>query len=93
MVGLSESLRAAVSEYGIDVSVLCPGAVDTEILRNSGTAAGPETHAFLKAGTGIDAVGEMVVAGMEARALWIHTDDSMRPYVTMRMEGLLASIP
>jgi len=105
VVGLSESLRLAVEEHGIDVSVLCPGPVATDILRNS-RAAGEDvsparfgdevlrsTEAFLKAGTGIDAVGEMVVAGMEARSLWIHTDASMRPWVTTRMEGILDSMP
>jgi NAD(P)-dependent dehydrogenase (short-subunit alcohol dehydrogenase family) len=105
VVGLSESLRLAVGEYGIDVSVLCPGAVDTGILRNSLWANEGEsvarlrggdlkdTEAFLKSGTGIDAVGEMVVAGMEAGSPWIHTDDSMRRWVTMRTDALLDSMP
>ncbi|MCS7475810.1 SDR family oxidoreductase [Umezawaea endophytica] len=105
VVGLSESLRLAAGEHGIDVSVLCPGPVATDILRNSRSAGedvSPDrfgegvlqaTEAFLKAGTGIDDVGEMVVAGMEARSPWIHTDASMRPWVRTRMEAILDSMP
>lgn len=104
VVGLSESLRLAAARYGIDVSVLCPAYVNTNILENTDSVGGGgplapsgdrriETEAAFKAGVGIDDVGEMVVAGMAARAVWIHTDASMRPYVTMRMESLLESIP
>ncbi|MBB4930569.1 NAD(P)-dependent dehydrogenase (short-subunit alcohol dehydrogenase family) [Lipingzhangella halophila] len=104
VVGLSESLQLAVSKYGIDVSVLCPGPVDTNIIHNTRSAeegvslggrggALKDAEAFLKGGASIDSVGEMVIAGMEARSLWIHTDDVMRPYVEKRMAGLLESIP
>ncbi|MFD0854045.1 SDR family oxidoreductase, partial [Actinomadura adrarensis] len=104
VVGLSESLRQALDGHGIDVSVLCPGPVDTGILHNTRSAhaglssgvgddALKDAEAFLKGGADIDSVGETVIAGMEARAMWIHTDDGMRPYVRMRMESLLDSIP
>lgn len=104
VVGLSESLRLAVARHGIDVSVLCPGPVDTDILRNTESTAGgvpvgladallEDTQAFLKAGVSIDSVGEMVVAGMEARSLWIHTTDMVRSPVETRMKALLESIP
>ncbi|MGN9789431.1 SDR family oxidoreductase [Nonomuraea sp. ZG12] len=104
VVGLSESLQLAVSKHGIDVSVLCPGPVDTDIIRNTrsadeGVSIGltdnirQDAETFLKGGAGIDSVGEMVIAGMEARSMWIHTGDMLRPYVEKRMESLLNSIP
>lgn len=104
VVGLSESLHLAVNKYGIDVSVLCPGPVDTDILHNTRSADGglsmglegsalKNVEAYLKGGADIDSVGEMVIAGMEARSLWIHTGDEMRPHVERRMTALLDSIP
>lgn len=104
VVGLSESLRLAAAEHGIDVSVLCPAYVDTGILANTESMAAGQTvtpsgderrktEAVFKAGVGIDSAGEAVVAGMEAKAMWIHTDDWLRPYLTARMEQLLDSVP
>lgn len=101
VVGMSESLALAVSKYDISVSVLCPGPVDTNIIANTnGTSHSERTGralaqsaAFLKTGASIDDVGEMVVDGMERRAMWIHTGDSMGQWIRMRMEGLLDSIP
>ncbi|WP_203599544.1 MULTISPECIES: SDR family oxidoreductase [unclassified Streptomyces] len=104
VVGLSESLRRELSAYDIDVSVLCPGPVNTGILHNTGSvdegvsvlrrgAAPSSTEGYLKEGTGIDAVGEMVIAGMEAKAMWIHTDDFVRPALKARMEAILESFP
>lgn len=98
VVGLSEALKIDLARYGIDVSVLCPGPVDTNLIATSQAlgdsgATRDDEAAYLRSGTSIDAVGEMVVAGMERRATWIHTDGVMRPYVAQRMEALLASIP
>ncbi|WP_236794238.1 SDR family oxidoreductase [Amycolatopsis sp. GM8] len=104
VVGLSEALKQVASKYDIDVSVLCPAFVDTRILENteslsaghSGFPQGEQrqqTEASFKSGVSIDAVGEMVIAGMEAGATWIHTDDSLRPYLRMRSEALLDSLP
>jgi NAD(P)-dependent dehydrogenase (short-subunit alcohol dehydrogenase family) len=104
VVGLSESLRLALAGYGIDVSVLCPGPVDTDIIRNTRTvdenlfagvpdSALRDAEAFLGGGVGIDAVGELVIAGMAARSLWIHTSDEVRSHVEARMASLLASTP
>lgn len=102
VVGLSESLRQAMRDHNIGVSVLCPGYVDTEILHHTeSTGAGVLTawddgirkgqDALFKAGPSIDAVGETVLAGMEKRSMWIHTDDTARPWVSNRAERLLAS--
>jgi len=35
VVGLSESLRAELAEHGIGVTVICPGVIDTPIVRNA----------------------------------------------------------
>ena len=104
VVGLSESLMLAAAKYDINVSVLCPAAVATDIMRHTealGAGAGlgqrsearAETDSYLSSGLSIDVVGEIVLAGMEAKAPWILTDDEIKPYVQMRMEGLLASFP
>ncbi|WP_033294691.1 SDR family oxidoreductase [Amycolatopsis jejuensis] len=101
VVGLSEALKLELAEHGIEVSVLCPAFVDTGILEHTeavGSVLMPEerrraAEASFAGGVSIDAAGEAVLAGMEAGATWIHTDDWLRPYLTMRMERLLASLP
>ncbi|NKE59345.1 SDR family oxidoreductase [Lentzea sp. PSKA42] len=103
VVGLSESLRLAVAKHGIDVSVLCPGPVDTDIVRNTRLSDGgaavalrddlvPAVEAFIRSGPGVDAVGEMVVAGVEARSPWIFTGEEIRPHLEKRMAALLGSL-
>ncbi len=52
-----------------------------------------DTENYISTGLSIDLVGEMVIAGMEAKATWILTDDEIRPYVEMRMAAMLASFP
>ena len=96
VVGLSESLRLDLAPYGIDVSVLCPGPVDTDILVNThGPAivdALPQAAAFLKAGKSTDEVAELVLAGIARNDMWIHTDPAMvRPLVQRRHDALLES--
>lgn len=103
VVGLSESLRLAVAQHGIDVSVLCPGPVDTDIVANTRRSDGgdevalradlvPDVEAFLRSGPGVDAVGEMVVAGIDARSPWIFTGEEIRPHLEQRMTALLGSL-
>ncbi|SES25659.1 NADP-dependent 3-hydroxy acid dehydrogenase YdfG [Lentzea xinjiangensis] len=101
VVGLSESLRQAVAGHGVDVSVLCPGPVDTGIVGNTrswgedvAVPAGlvPAVEAFLRGGPGIDDVGEVVLAGMRARRPWIFTGDEIRPLLEERMAALLAAL-
>ncbi|MBP2479467.1 NAD(P)-dependent dehydrogenase (short-subunit alcohol dehydrogenase family) [Crossiella equi] len=104
VVGLSESLHQELAGHGIDVSVLCPGPVDTGIARNTRAVPGgesvalpaehlPGVDAFLQGGLGINEVGELVLAGMAAGALWIHTDGTMREPLRQRTEALFASLP
>ncbi len=98
VVGLSESLRLNVARHGVEVSVLCPGPVDTGIVRNTRASnAGvalrddlvPAVEAFLRGGPGIDEVGEMVLAGMEKRSPWIFTGYDVRPHLEKRLAEML----
>ncbi len=104
VVGLSESLRLQAAKYGIEVSVLCPAYVDTNIVATTAALAGGvsigqtaamahETVDNLKAGKSIDEVGETVIAGMEAKAMWIFTDDVIAPYLKLRTEMMLKAFP
>ncbi|MDX3658823.1 SDR family NAD(P)-dependent oxidoreductase [Streptomyces sp. ID05-26A] len=101
VVGLSESLRLNVSGHGIDVSVLCPGPVDTDIVANTRASSAdvalreefvPAVEEFLRSGPSVDEVGEMVLAGMARRAPWIFTGYDVRPHLEQRMEALLAAL-
>ncbi|HEX7304494.1 SDR family oxidoreductase [Lentzea sp.] len=101
VVGLSESLRLAAARHGVGVSVLCPGPVDTGIVANTRTLEAdvalrddlvPAVEEFLRSGPGIDEVGEMVVAAMNAGKPWIFTGDEVRPHLEERMKALLASV-
>ncbi|MFD4675259.1 SDR family oxidoreductase [Lentzea sp. NPDC058450] len=97
VVGLSESLRLNVMERGVDVSVLCPGPVDTGIVENTRAAHAsvglrsdlvPAVSAFLAGGPSVDEVGEMVVAGMEKRSPWIFTGYDVGPHLERRAAAL-----
>lgn len=107
VVGLSECIRYDLERRGIGVSVLCPGPVATSIFDH--TEAGrpdkreltPEqrerferTSTWLKEkGTSPDAVGHMVVDGIKANALYIHTDRVLENAVMKRAERIVAAMP
>ena len=107
VVGLSECIRYDLEKRGIGVSVLCPGPVATNIFEH--TEAGrpdkreltPEqqarfdkTNRWLKEkGTPPDAVGHMVVDGIKANALYIHTDRAVEHAVMKRAERIVAAMP
>jgi NAD(P)-dependent dehydrogenase (short-subunit alcohol dehydrogenase family) len=107
VVGLSECIRYDLEKRGIGVSVLCPGPVATDIFEH--TEAGrpdkreltPEQQArfdqtsqWLKTkGTPPDAVGHMVVNGIKANALYIHTDRVLERAVMKRAERIVAAMP
>jgi NAD(P)-dependent dehydrogenase (short-subunit alcohol dehydrogenase family) len=103
VVGLSEALKLQGAKHGIDVSVLCPAYVDTNIVATTAAAAGDisigqtatmaqETVDNLKGGRTIDEVGEIVLAGMEAKATWIFTDGMLAPFFQMRTDAMLQTI-
>jgi NAD(P)-dependent dehydrogenase (short-subunit alcohol dehydrogenase family) len=108
VVGLSESLRLALEQFQIGVSVLCPGPVNTKIISNSRetqprspSAAGPKVseaalaraNAMLAAGADPNAVGEMVLAAVKSDRLYIHTDRIMAGLIEARAKALLDTMP
>ena len=81
---LGESLREDLAPHGIGVSVLCPAAVKTEILRSGRNRpqrfGGPfresedhPLHDALKSGMEPDGIGAWVVAAIEDNAFYIFT--------------------
>src|SRR5262249_12558017 len=42
VVGLSESMRAELAPHGVHVSVICPGAIDTNIIKTTRYKRDPE---------------------------------------------------
>jgi len=104
VVGMSESLRFELAGAGIGVSVLCPGPVATKILHHTlrtQPASAPRLDAsmvnaidgFLGAGESPDDVGEMVLRGVRANALYIHTDRIMELPIQARTKALLDALP
>jgi NAD(P)-dependent dehydrogenase (short-subunit alcohol dehydrogenase family) len=107
VVGLSENLRIDLKKRGIGVSVLCPGPVATDIITRSETGRPDQrslddeqraqlqrTADWLKRkGVPPDAVGHMVVDGIKANALYIHTDRAVEEGVKKRTERILAALP
>lgn len=103
VVGLTEVLRAEGREHGFGASVLCPGAVSTNIAdahRNRPERFGPQEspvtggdvsvlEAGLQAGLDPDVVGELVLEAIRADRLYIFTDPRMRRLVQRRHERML----
>lgn len=107
VVGLSESMRPDLKKRGVGMSVLCPGPVATDIITRSETgrpdgrpltdeqrAQLERTAQWLKReGVPPDAVGHMVVDGIKANALYIHTDRAIEDGFKRRVEKILAALP
>jgi NAD(P)-dependent dehydrogenase (short-subunit alcohol dehydrogenase family) len=107
VVGLSESIRYDLDKRGIGVSVLCPGPVATDIfdhteagrpdkreLNEKQRASFDKTNRWLREkGTSPDAVGHMVVDGVKANALYIHTDRAVENAVLKRAQRIVAAMP
>ena len=107
VVGLSEGMRTDLKKRGVGMSVLCPGPVATDIITHSetgrpdGRPLTEEQHASLqrtaewlkRKGTPPDDVGHMVVDGIKANALYIHTDRAIEEGFKKRVEKILAALP
>jgi NAD(P)-dependent dehydrogenase (short-subunit alcohol dehydrogenase family) len=107
VVGLSENMRPDLAKRGVGMSVLCPGPVATDIIIRSETGRPdkrPLTDAqraqlqrtddwIKRKGTPPDDVGWMVVDGIKANALYIHTDRIVEEGVKRRAERIIASLP
>jgi len=104
VVALSEGLRAELEPYGIGVTVLCPGFVQTRIAeagRNRparygahAPVASPRSAAIAKlVRTGIDpkAVADRVLAAIRNDELYVFTHPEYRQAIEARFAGILAA--
>jgi NAD(P)-dependent dehydrogenase (short-subunit alcohol dehydrogenase family) len=100
VVGLSEVLRLELADSPIDVSVLCPGIVKTDLLETSRRHR-PEKHGGSEAGTGVEMsavvetgtdpaeIGGQVVDGIRAGDFYIFTHPGVRPALERRFQSIL----
>jgi NAD(P)-dependent dehydrogenase (short-subunit alcohol dehydrogenase family) len=98
VVGLSEALALYARPHGIGVAVLCPAAVDTNLAENGRvigltpeqlTADTAASVALL--GDAVmtpEAVGELVVAGIEQERFLIHTDPAHATLLVRRAQDV-----
>lgn len=104
VVGLSEALRVELAEYGIGVSVLCPGPVATDILNNSAlahpTRSGPlpaglqDMNARLRErGMPAERVAAMVLEAIRENRPYILTHRMERAAIETRFHSILSAIP
>jgi NAD(P)-dependent dehydrogenase (short-subunit alcohol dehydrogenase family) len=108
VVGMTEALREDLAPHGVGVSLLCPGPVATDIIRNAEHTRPPTTpapltsqsgieadwlHGYLATGTRPDVVGEQVAAAIGENRLYVYTDDSAAGPLRRRTAALLAAIP
>lgn len=100
VLALSDVLRRELEPHGIGVSILCPGAVKTDIwnaVRNrnerfGGPLQAPEQFRhLLDAGMDPDEVGRLAVAGIRRGDFFILSHPRVRPIVEARYKELLAS--
>ena len=99
VVGLSEVLSADLAEWGIGVSVLCPGGVRSRLWRTSRAVRGlPDTDIPPSDASGQSAgpdgmdpyeVGRRVLDAVSADELYIITHPEFRQYVTQRHERMM----
>ncbi len=103
VVAFSEALEIELAGTGIGVSVLCPGAVDTEIhgsARNRpehlGGAFERPAEAFLKdltsQGMAPDAVAQRVMEAIRSDAFYIFTHASLRDPIEARHRRIMAAL-
>jgi NAD(P)-dependent dehydrogenase (short-subunit alcohol dehydrogenase family) len=102
VVGLSETMSQELTDTGIGVSVLCPGAVKTNIAQSDRNRPPGWTPAAVRPparpglGSGVEpldpmAVGRMVLDGIRAKQLHIFTEPSLRAKVEQRFEAMLGA--
>ena len=101
IVGLSESLLMEVAEKGVGVSVLCPGLVDTNLIRQSPrvrpAALDPgiehqQPAPDVAAGISPRVVGDQVMDAVREGTFYIITHDDYRDIIKMRHDGILEAL-
>lgn len=104
VVGMSEGLRAQLEPHGIGVSVLCPGAVATDLYDNTvaehaASEAGDwDAHlerlrGWLRSSTPPETVGQLVVDGIRTNQKYILTDRVSEEAIVARAKELLEALP
>ncbi len=101
VVGLSESLVMEVAQYGVGVSVLCPGLVNTNLITQS-FAVRPESldpgidhqQPAPDVASGISplVVGQQVMDAVREGTFYVITHDDYRDVIAMRHDGILAAL-
>jgi NAD(P)-dependent dehydrogenase (short-subunit alcohol dehydrogenase family) len=99
--GLSDSLRLALAPYGIGVSVLCPGMVQTRAMTggaiyrrvHDGAAAAEATPDPISSGMSIDEIGERVAEAIEQNRPYIFPHGEFREEVAAYFDEMLAAFP
>ena len=105
VVAISESAREDLAPHGIGVSALCPGMIDTRILRSERNrpaalverSSGMVEEAtreemerrFATEGLHPDIVGEQVLDGIRKNKPFVFTHASLAQDIRERMEGIL----
>jgi NAD(P)-dependent dehydrogenase (short-subunit alcohol dehydrogenase family) len=86
VVGMTEALRKEMDPYGVGVSVLCPGAVRSNLLRD----ASPDEQ-IVRSHRGIDprVVGDQVVGAIRRNELYVITHGQHKPGVEARLAALV----
>ena len=103
VIGLSETMRIDLAASGIGVSVLCPGLVETPLLRNSmamrpgeiagqaGPAPSNGVPVARPPGMEADPIGRIVVEAIRANRFYIFSHPEYRGLVEQRMQRILAA--
>lgn len=93
VTALSESLRLEMEPFGVGVSVLCPGYVQTNLGTNTWRIGGDlKTYVEMPpSDVSAEDVGAMVIKGVEANAAYILThEDAWKP-IAKRNEAIRAA--
>jgi NAD(P)-dependent dehydrogenase (short-subunit alcohol dehydrogenase family) len=80
-VALAEHLAIQYADKGICVSVLCPQAVDTNMLRMAGSTA-----ASVDGVLNTDAVAEVVIQAMDAETFLILPHPEVKDYMARKLD-------
>ena len=94
VTGLTEALRTEMVEYGVGVTLLCPGAVKTNLAANTEKIGGQirkYSGEMPDSGVTPDHVGEMVADGIEQNLPLVVTQGDMWPAIEQRMLGIKAA--
>jgi NAD(P)-dependent dehydrogenase (short-subunit alcohol dehydrogenase family) len=102
VLGFSEALRAHLAPKGVGVSILCPGAIRTNLARSdrlrppeAGPAGGSSQRLAHRLEAGADPleVGEHVLRGVREDAEYVFTHGEFRALVEARFQRVLAALP